>query len=205
MDPIHNPYAPPLASSVEAGPTDATGAPAFGAGMGIRFGARAIDRLVGLLPGAFVSNVAMGAIAALLGPRHRAPRTSDILLQLALAFPGPALYHAISDSVGGAGIGKVLCGLRVVTRSGAPASFLACVKREAILFVDLFCFGIVAYTFMSRDAREQRLGDRWAGTMVVQRSEYPAISPRSPALGIALGLSAWACVSVLTAIVGYFS
>ena len=107
---------------------------------------------------------------------------------IALSFVGPVLYHALAESMGGATLGKLLCGLRVVGEDYRPISFGAGAIRSVAYFLDAFCFGMVAYSFMQGSSLNQRLGDKWAHSVVVRVEPGPS-RPVFP--GIAIGLAAW--------------
>ena len=88
------------------------------------------------------------------------------------------IYHSLSE-LSGASVGKLLCGLRVLTAEGLPCSLVHTFKRSLVFPVDAFFFGIVAYSYMKDSAKQQRLGDRWAQTMVVRNKDLPAGYPSS--------------------------
>lgn len=70
---------------------------------------------------------------------------------------------------GGKTPGKRLAGLRVVTTDGSAAGFLACLIRNVVRFIDLmpgtYLVGMIT---VYATARNQRLGDLAAGTLVVR-------------------------------------
>lgn len=70
---------------------------------------------------------------------------------------------------GGKTPGKRLAGLRVVAADGSSAGFLACLIRNVVRFIDLlpgtYLVGMIA---VYASARNQRLGDLAAGTLVVR-------------------------------------
>ncbi len=82
-----------------------------------------------------------------------------------------AAYVLFRDAVRGQSIGKILCGLVVISlETGRPASLLTSVRRNAVLIlpganvVAMFLEGLT----MVRDPQGQRLGDRLAQTQVVE-------------------------------------
>src|SRR5207244_429262 len=109
--------------------------------------------------------------------------TSGILATLA--------YHTASESIGGASIGKALCGLRVLSVDGTPCTVRGAFIRSLAFYVDACCFGIVAYSTMSGTLRKQRLGDRWGDTLVVHVPSLPSNLPSRVLPGIVTGLFLW--------------
>lgn len=100
------------------------------------------------------------------------------------------LYFVLCEWLGGATIGKLLLGLRVVARDGRPCSLGAALLRAIIHPFDSFFFGLPA-VFSMREPFNQRLGDRAANTLVVT-----ARSPHLPASrrgwGTPLAVALWA-------------
>lgn len=89
-------------------------------------------------------------------------------------------------------VGKAALGLRVVTVEGAPIRFRHAAIRSILQLVDkvLFTglFGILAMLFT---ARNQRLGDLVAGTLVL-RERTGAKAPRAVAFSVPSGLEPYA-------------
>jgi uncharacterized RDD family membrane protein YckC len=88
-------------------------------------------------------------------------------------------YFAISEAVsGGRTFGKWALDMEVVMRHGGRPSTGALLLRNAVRFVDLW----VGVPLMASDALARRLGDRLAGTLVVQRpaAVQETIVPRVP-------------------------
>ena len=81
-----------------------------------------------------------------------------------------ALYLLLRDGVRGQSIGKIFCGLTVITlETGKPATMPASMRRNIILLVpgaNLVAIVLEMVT-ISRDVQGQRLGDRLAQTQVV--------------------------------------
>lgn len=179
--------------------------PAVAADFGVRCGARFLDAIVGVLLGGSVGLV-VGVIVALLEAGGALPRGSSLKLRgldvtgFASSFVGSFLYQSIAESIGGASVGKWLCGLRVcgVDQSPdgvrllalRPCSFGAAVRRSVAYLIDAQFCGAVAYVTMSESPTKQRLGDKWARTAVVVARSM-ATPARSPIPGVLLGLLAW--------------
>jgi len=103
---------------------------------------------------------------------------------------GSCLYHAFSESVAGATLGKRLLGLEVVGENLAPATLAQTLKRDVAFFVDALFFGLIAYGHMKDSPEKQRLGDEWGKTRVVMRRSLPPHSRRPTALFICVFLAA---------------
>lgn len=84
---------------------------------------------------------------------------------------GPIAVETLSH---GRSLGKLACGLRVVRDDGGPIRFRHALVRGAIGMVEiLMTFGVVACIASLVSARGRRLGDVFAGTLVV-RERIPA-------------------------------
>jgi uncharacterized RDD family membrane protein YckC len=97
-------------------------------------------------------------------------------LVLGLLVGYPAAMEALWD---GRTLGKAAMGLRVVTREGAPVRFRHSAIRAMIGLIEIFALlGIPAVVAMLLTARDQRLGDLVAGTLVLR--QRPGRRPTSP-------------------------
>ncbi|WP_107309193.1 RDD family protein [Streptomyces sp. TP-A0356] len=84
---------------------------------------------------------------------------------------GPIAVETLSH---GRSLGKLACGLRVVRDDGGPIRFRHALVRGAVGVVEiLMTFGVVACVASLVSARGRRLGDVFAGTLVV-RERVPA-------------------------------
>lgn len=84
---------------------------------------------------------------------------------------GPIAVETLSH---GRSLGKPACGLRVVRDDGGPIRFRHALVRGAMEVVEiLLMFGVVAVVASLVSARGRRLGDLFAGTLVV-RERVPA-------------------------------
>ncbi|MEU3657241.1 RDD family protein [Streptomyces sp. NPDC032161] len=84
---------------------------------------------------------------------------------------GPIAVETLSR---GRSLGKLACGLRVVRDDGGPIRFRHALMRGAMGFVEiLLTFGVVACIASLVSERGRRLGDVFAGTLVV-RERIPA-------------------------------
>jgi uncharacterized RDD family membrane protein YckC len=74
--------------------------------------------------------------------------------------------------------GKAAFGIRVVRdTTGEPCGFGKSVIRNLMWIVDGFCFGVVAIVTASGSPGHRRLGDRAAGTLVVDRAAAGELPP----------------------------
>ncbi len=176
------------------------------AGFGIRAGARIIDTVLGMVLG-LIAGVVSGVLVVVLanigvfdsGAVHRLGGLS--LSSIAFSILGTLSYHTIAEGLGGASIGKLICGLRVLNEDDRPCSIGGAFVRSLAYFVDALVFGLVAYSVMSKSPRQQRLGDRWGGTVVVEAKSVPASSQRSPVLGVLVACAVWTAFIVLSALI----
>ena len=189
---------------------DAGPAPPEGVGLARRGLARVIDLAV--------SNVAVaaGGIAAyVMGAIFGGPSTGaaielltnqeDLvggrLAELALGLLSLTLMHTLGEGLHGSTVGKRLCGITVVTEDGGGAGLRAAFKRSVGFLVDQLFFGLVGAHRILQSSRAQRVGDEWAGTMVVRLGAVDAASRRSTARFLAATGAALSAVAALGTIV----
>ena len=161
----------------------ATGTIANGAGFGIRAAARVIDIVYGIVIG-FFGGVFAGIILVLLDRDGLiAPGWQERLGGVDLAGWGFGLlstlfYHWLTEGMYGASLGKLVCGLRVVSEESRPIGLTQAFKRSLAFYWDSLFFGIVGYSSMKKTELNQRYGDHWAKTVVIKSSEVPVESKR---------------------------
>jgi uncharacterized RDD family membrane protein YckC len=196
-------YAPPAAptgAQAEMLPITADGV--VYAGFGVRVGARIIDSIIGMILGGIggaiggalsaVVQVANGA-AVDVGRQSLGAQTAVSLLFGAAA---TLAYHTLSEGLGSTTLGKLMLGLRVRRSDLGPCTVGAALGRSLAYYIDSFFFGLVAYSSMSKSPRQQRLGDKWAHTVVVRSASLPAGAPAgNVGLGIALAAMAHVALS----------
>lgn len=87
-------------------------------------------------------------------------------------------YPAACETWWGRTPGKSALGLRVVTEEGGPIGFRPAAIRSAMQVVDflLIPIGVIAVVSTLAGRRDQRLGDRLAGTLVVRSSSLTMLS-----------------------------
>jgi uncharacterized RDD family membrane protein YckC len=195
MQPVDH-YAPPASGPYDDAPQ---GDPSVSltanlqpAGFGIRFLARFVDAIAAAIFGAIggvIGGMTIGVLAAIgsvsAGWEQRLGEQS--LAGFGLGMIASLLYHSFSEGLGGASVGKLICGLRVLRDDGRPCTVMKALGRSLAYFIDAFFFGLVAYGSMSKSPMQQRYGDKWAGTFVVKASSVPAVSYRSPVFGVLVG------------------
>lgn len=81
------------------------------------------------------------------------------------------LMFPLPEAVWGRGIGKAVCNLRVVmqSRPDTRPTLAAVAKRQLTAFFEVgMCLGILPLIVIFSTPARQRLGDLWAGTIVVE-------------------------------------
>ena len=152
--------------------------PRLGAGFGLRLGAQVIDLIihnvlglvVGLLTGILIGLFAFatGTASSVLTAKLQASTPFDYVLALI----GYAIYHTICEGMHGATLGKLIFKIHVLREDGNPASLVSAFIRSLAFYIDGLFFGIVAAASMRSSELQQRLGDKWAKTVVVERSTF---------------------------------
>lgn len=89
-------------------------------------------------------------------------------------------YFPVMEAIRGQTLGKLIFGLRVVTKVGNPISFSQAVKRRILDFIDFFFFGIVAFLVVKNTPDHQRLGDLWAKTVVIGEGDIDCPNCKAP-------------------------
>jgi uncharacterized RDD family membrane protein YckC len=177
------------------------------AGFWIRFLARSVDIASAVAVG-FLAPIVALIVLAIRGEPSEPARWIAIMGELSLmgfivSYLGSTLCYSISEFIGGVSLGKLVCGLRVVSEDFAPVSFRGALIRSAVLPIDGLFLGLVAYGSMKQSPLAQRLGDSWGGTTVVVKRRFPAASraPLEVLLGLSLGLGAWVGVRAIWLVV----
>lgn len=141
------------------------------AGFGIRLAARLLD----YGPLIVIAGLSLGVISFFVSTpaADTSERLAERFVLRIAAIVASVLYHAFSESVGGATLGKRLLGLEVVSEDLRPATLLQGWKRSLAILIDGFFFGLIGYNAMKKSELRQRIGDEWAGTRVVLRRSLP--------------------------------
>lgn len=140
-----------------------------------------IDLVVVFTVYLLVSMALLAATASLDSAAHAAVEVATFLLVLV---GGPIAVETLSR---GRSLGKLACGLRVVRDDGGPIRFRHALVRGAMGMIEILgTFGVVAVIASLVSARGRRLGDVFAGTLVVrERIPVPQavrMPPPPPAL-----------------------
>ncbi|MEU6096547.1 RDD family protein [Streptomyces sp. NPDC047079] len=115
--------------------------------------------------------VMIGLVASASGLDEAAQIAVSIAVFILVPVGGPIALETLSL---GRSLGKLACGLRVVRDDGGPIRFRHALVRGAVGVVEiLMTFGVVACIASLVSARGRRLGDVFAGTLVV-RERVPA-------------------------------
>jgi uncharacterized RDD family membrane protein YckC len=146
--------------------------------------ARLVDSLYGFVVG-FVAGLIAGIALAVLedlsiaapGVANRIGRVNMALVIAGLI--GSLFYETICEGLYGATLGKLICGLRVVSEDLTPCRLKPALLRSSAYYLDAIAFGAVGYLEMRKTLMQQRHGDRWAKTVVVKTSQVPESSKRS--------------------------
>lgn len=167
----------------------------IGASFGLRFAARLIDLVIhygAWLAAVFVTAIALGIYAGITKGSAN-DLINIITAPSGFAFSAAALgyvaYHTFSEGFYGTSPGKRLLGLAVVKPDGSACRVPAALGRSLAFYVDGLFFGLVAYASMNPPSR-QRLGDRWAQTLVVKRANLPPQHEPTNNFGQALAVAA---------------
>ncbi|MFJ5843097.1 RDD family protein [Streptomyces shenzhenensis] len=122
-----------------------------------------LDLAVAMLVYIGVATVLVVSTASLDDAAQVALSIASFLLVLV---GGPIAVETLSH---GRSLGKLACGLRVVRDDGGPIRFRHALMRGALGVVEiLLTFGVIACIASLVSARGRRLGDVFAGTLVVR-------------------------------------
>lgn len=115
--------------------------------------------------------VTIGLVAATASLDQAAQTAITIAVFVLVLVGAPIMVETLSQ---GRSLGKLACGLRVVRDDGGPIRFRHALVRGLIGVIEiLMTFGVVAVIASLVSARGRRLGDVFAGTLVV-RERVPA-------------------------------
>jgi len=115
--------------------------------------------------------VTIALVAATASLDEAAQTAISIAMFVLVLVGGPIVVETLSQ---GRSLGKMACGLRVVRDDGGPIRFRHALVRGLIGVIEiLMTFGVVACIASLVSARGRRLGDVFAGTLVV-RERVPA-------------------------------
>ncbi|MEU9555342.1 RDD family protein [Streptomyces fumanus] len=110
--------------------------------------------------------VTIGVVAATASLDEAAQTALSIAAFVLLLVGGPIAVETLSH---GRSLGKMACGLRVVRDDGGPIRFRHALVRGLIGVIEiLLTFGVVGCIASLVSARGRRIGDVFAGTLVVR-------------------------------------
>jgi uncharacterized RDD family membrane protein YckC len=145
-----------------------SGAPALQyAGLGRRFVAHLIDGILCLFAYMIIGSMVASQTGGLTDEgfsMEGAPALVAILLTFLVTL---AYFAVLESSRSGKTLGKLIAGIRVADVGGGKASFNQALMRNILRLVDGLVFYIVGIILILRSGRNQRLGDRVAGTVVL--------------------------------------
>jgi uncharacterized RDD family membrane protein YckC len=81
------------------------------------------------------------------------------------------VYLIVIEGIFGATVGHFVMGLKVVKTDNSRIDFVDSIKRHLLDPIDIFPFGIPAMISIKNSALNQRLGDLWAKTIVINDKE----------------------------------
>jgi len=161
-------------------------APYLGVGFARRAAAQVFDLIIFDVLGLILSSIT-GIFVALYGIVRGIPQPvmsakllasspySTMAFYIAFLI-GYLFYHAICEGIYGATLGKLIFKLCVISEEGKAATMGSAFIRSLAFYVDILFFGLVAALSMRSSKLQQRLGDKWAKTVVIKRSStnpYP--------------------------------
>ena len=103
-------------------------------------------------------------VAAPYGSRAFAESSYGFILLMALDNG----YFIVAEALWGKTLGKRLCGIRVVTLTGAPIGWWRALVRQAARLIDGQFLHLPGRLLIGTTARRQRVGDFAAGTVVIR-------------------------------------
>ena len=80
-------------------------------------------------------------------------------------------YFIGTEAINGATPGHDICGLTVVKASGEKITLYDAFKRRIVDFIDITPYGLPALICINNTPKYQRIGDLWANTVVVKKSD----------------------------------
>jgi uncharacterized RDD family membrane protein YckC len=136
--------------------------------VGIRFVGLIIDTIILFIPFYLIGNAMAksgGEVTAEGWSLSGGPAFLFFLVMLVL-FLG--YYTLLEGGVGGS-VGKLVCGMKVLSEEGTKCGFRQAFIRNILRVVDGLFFYLVGAILIWQSPKRQRLGDRAAGTVVVKK------------------------------------
>jgi uncharacterized RDD family membrane protein YckC len=109
-----------------------------------------------------------------------------------LFWPGliAIVYYVVLEGIAGGTIGKFMTGIRVVNTDGTKLGWPGSIVRNVARVVDGFPFALpylVGAVSVWSSPTKQRLGDRWASTVVVTKDSLDAAVAGTSVIGAGTG------------------
>jgi uncharacterized RDD family membrane protein YckC len=138
------------------------------AGLGRRFVAHLIDGILCLFAYLIIGSMVAARTGGMIDDGFYLQGT-PALVAILLTFLVTLGYFAVLESSGnGKTLGKLIAGIGVADASGGKATFNQALMRNILRLVDGLVFYIVGIILIIKSDRNQRLGDRVAGTVVLR-------------------------------------
>ena len=78
------------------------------------------------------------------------------------------VYFVVMEALFGATVGKLLLKLRVVKADGSPIGWRESIVRNVLRVIDGFALYLIGFIVLCATAKQQRIGDLAAGSVVVK-------------------------------------
>lgn len=79
-------------------------------------------------------------------------------------------WLVLSETFFATTLGHSINGLKIISTEGQKLSFSQALRRRLCDIVEIsWCFGLIAFILIKNTRQHQRLGDMWAGTLVVAK------------------------------------
>lgn len=86
------------------------------------------------------------------------------------------VYHILIEHLFSATLGHFMVDLKVTNLDGEKTAISQNIKRHLLDFLDIFMWGIPAIISIKNTEKNQRLGDLWAKTIVLQPKEIEELN-----------------------------
>ncbi|NTW29517.1 MAG: RDD family protein [Coriobacteriia bacterium] len=145
------------------------------AGFWIRLVARLIDLIIMYAVSfcvGFVVAAALVIMAVMTGASYASAAArfgETTALSFVLALIANVAYGTLAEGFHGSTPGKMAVGLTVLGQDGGFCSPGSALGRSLAFYIDTLFFALPAFVTMRQTNRQQRLGDKWAKTVVVRR------------------------------------
>lgn len=153
------------------------------------------SRTLALVLDLLIQVVALFAVVAIAGSIASSfdPAVATGLSLVAVVSILVGLPTAVEALTRGRSLGKVAAGLRVVRDDGGPTRFRHAFVRSLFMLVDFWLSGgFVGLVCALSSQRSKRLGDHFAGTVVVRERVATGVRADQLVYGMPAGLEPWA-------------